>query len=81
VHKDAYDMGGDFVVDGGFVVFTYDVNTEFLAVRIRIDFLSGGKGLLLYHMSCSRILLGYNCVGMCRVQGCGGSAWTDRGRV
>lgn len=31
--EDADDSGGDFVVDDGFVVFAYDVGSEFLFVK------------------------------------------------
>jgi hypothetical protein len=30
IGEDAYDTGGDFVMDDGLVVFAYDIDTEFL---------------------------------------------------
>ena len=48
--EDAYDAGGDFVVDDGFVVFAYDVDTEFLAGRIRIDFSNEERAYYRYRL-------------------------------
>ena len=48
--EDAYGAGGDFVVDDGFVVFAYDVDTEFLAERIRIDFSNEERAYYRYRL-------------------------------
>jgi hypothetical protein len=42
IGEDAYDAGGDFVVDDGPAFFTYDIDTEFLLELIRMtDTLAG----------------------------------------
>jgi hypothetical protein len=53
IGEDAYDPGGDFVVDDGLVVFTYDIDAEFLLGLIRTrKHLSGVRisDLQLYHL-------------------------------
>jgi hypothetical protein len=34
IGEDAYDTGGDFVMDDGLVVFAYDIDAEFLIVGL-----------------------------------------------
>jgi hypothetical protein len=35
VSEDAYDASGDFVVDDSFVVFSDDINAEFLPTSVK----------------------------------------------
>jgi len=53
IEEDAYDAGGDFVVDdGGIVVFAYHIDAEFLLDLIRTrNHLSGLRiSNLRYHL-------------------------------
>jgi hypothetical protein len=34
IGEDAYDTGGDFVMDDGLVIFVYDIDAEFLIVGL-----------------------------------------------